>query len=321
MDARGDYDMPSPLPSHEETNMPTTESEDAMMTDQAPTEVNVQGRHSNDTAEIQQISEADFNIPQGIPQNIPHENHLIRRLRSENKRQEKKVKTQRTAIKGLKEDVENLEENLADADIHLQSYESELEDALKKLAAAEQALQGTKAELAQQRATCRLSAKDLAASRRETGDLEDIVRNLKVSNGDLHDKLVASQKQLSQCKDDLFSLLPAIQTPDSTISGEFESVGQQIVHWIDAEAVAFEKAHPEERADHIFSPGQDRDASQFLRQNPGAGEHLARHLIHRFLRDDLFERKMCILGLKDETTHMLCQAESTMAKLDPPRGT
>ena len=316
MEAGGDYDVPLPLPSYQEINKPKTDSEDVVMIDQAPTQVRAQGRHSDDTAEIQLISEEEFNIPQGTPP----DSHLVRYLRSETKRQEKEIETQRTTINRLKNDEEDLEEDLADVDLHLQSCESELEDALKKLAACEQALQKTRVELAQQRATGILSAQNLVASRGKIGDLEDIVCTLEANNGDLHDKLVASQKQLSQCKDDLFSLQPAVQTPDSTISREFESIGQQIVHWIDAEAVAFEKAHPEEEADHIFSAGQDRHASQFLRQTPGAGEHLARYLIHRFLRDNLFGAKMCILGLKDETTHMLYEAESTMARLDPPRG-
>lgn len=314
METEVDYDVPSPSTSFQKTITPTTGSVDVMMTGQDATEVPMQGRDPDVTAEIQLISEKEFNKTQG-PQ---PDNDLAQDLRSANKRQ--RNKRQRTKIKSLEEAAEKFEEDIADADLHLQCCEGELEDATKKLAESEQALQRTKAQLFQQTVACKSLTEDLAASRQDMEKCKDNVRKLEASNGDIHDKLVATGRELSRCKDDLFSMQPLVQTPDSVICREFESVGQQIIHWVEAEVAAFEKAYPQEKLDYIFSAGQDKYASTFLRQNPGAGEHLARYLIHRFLGDNLFGKKMYLLGLKGQTTHMLREAESTMASLDPPRG-
>ena len=311
------YEVPSPLSSFQKAITPTTRSEDVSMTDQAPTEAYVQGRHSDSTIDIQVISEDEFNQPEGTPPDI----RLVRKLRLANKRQGRNVKKQKILIKGLEEDAEDLEDALANARLQLESCQSKLKGALTKLAASEHALQGTKAQLSEQRVTYRPTAEDLAAaSHREMRELKGVVRNLKASNGDLHGKLAASRGELSRCKDDLFSLQAVPQTPDSTVSQEFESIGQRVIHWIDAEVAAFEKTHPEGGLDHIFCVGQNKNVSTFLRLNVGADEHLARYLIHRFLQDNLFGKKMYLLGLKDETAHMLRKAESTMASLDPPRG-
>ena len=306
VDAGGNLEARSQPSAFHQTIIPS--NDDIVMTDQDPNAVYVQGHGSNVRAEIQVISKDEFNMPS---ETIPNR-YLVRRLRLAIKRQEKTVKKQKTTIR-------DLEDDLSDAELHFQSSRSELKDALKRLAASEQALEGTKAELIQQKRTCRSPAKDLATARQEMRQSKDVVRSLEASNGDLRDKLAASNGELSQCKDDLFRLQKVAQTPDSTVCQELELLSQQIIHWIEAEVAAFEKAHPE-RPDHIFSAGQDEDASAFLRLNPGASEHLVRHLIHRFLEKYLFGEDMYLLGLKEETTKMLRKAESAMASLDPPRG-
>ncbi len=163
--------------------------------------------------------------------------------------------------------------------------------------------------------------KALADCKRKLKATKGISLGLKANNKDLQAFLTVSREELSKCKDDLFSLQRVTQIPDSTIFKRFESIGQQSVHWIDAETAAFETAHPEAELEDVFSVGRDKKATKFLRLYPDAGEHLARYLIHRFLQKNVFGKRIYLFGLPEETANLLQVAELRMAELDPPRGT
>lgn len=289
----GEIDVHSLQLSLQKATKPENESEDVTMADQAPIGGQSQGQPSDDTPELEITS--------------------VRTLRSASKKQEKHGKNREPELKVHEAKASSAEENLASAGLPLQIYQSKLEDAQKKLATSKELFKKTKAQLIGKK-------KDLAACRRKLKETKDIGRRMKKANSELRYDLTASQDELSKCKDDLFSLQKVAQTPDSTITKRFESISQQIVHWIDTEVMAFEKAHPEAEPDHVFSVGEEKHATNFLRTHPGAGEHLARYLIHRLLQENVFGNRVYFFGLSGETAQLLRKAELMMAGLDPPRG-
>ena len=289
----GEIDVHSLQLSLQEAIKPESESEDVTMTDQAPVGGQSQGQLSADTPDLEVTS--------------------VRTLRSASKWQEQHVKNRIPKIKDHEVRAGSVEDILASAGLPLQIYQNKLEDAQNKLATSKEDFKKTKAQLIGKK-------RDLAACRRKLKESKNIGSRMKNANSELRDDLTAFQEELSKCKDDLFNLQKVTQIPDSTITKRFESIGQQIVHWIDAEAAAFEKAHPEAEPDHFFSVGEDKYAMNILRLHPGAGEHLARYLIHRFLQKNVFGNKVYFFGLSGETAELLRKAELKMAELDPPRG-
>ena len=246
-----------------------------------------QGRLSDDMRELQPTS------------------GRVTRLAS--KRQKKTVEywTEAT-IDGVKED-------MMDVVAGLHSLKSELKDTKERLAASEEFLEETKAQLKEHK-------ENLATCRRLLQDSRRFNRQIRKTNSQLEKTLGASQEELSKCKDDLFSLQGVTQTPDSTISKQFESVSQQILHWIDAEVSKFDKAHPDAKSEYIFSVGGDRYSKEFLQSYPKAGEHLVRYLVHHFLQKEVFGKEVFLFGLPEETAQLMREAELKMAELDPPRG-
>ena len=191
--------------------------------------------------------------------------------------------------------------------------ESKSEGFKNKLATSKRDLKIVKGQLQKKR-------KDLIARNKQLKESKAMVSGLKANNRKLQDSLSIFKRDKYKCVDELYSLHKKAQTPDSTISAQFESLSQQIVHWIEAEVAAFEKAHPEAKPDHVFSVGEDKDAVTFLELHPGAGEHLARYLIHHFLQDNVFGDKVYFFGLPEEIAQLLERAELDLAGLDPPRG-
>ena len=232
---------------------------------------------------------------------------LSRVTRSASKRQEKTVEP----LEGSRAD--SVEKKLADAELRLQSYRTELEDIRIKLATSKKELKDKKSQLWSKK-------KDLAGCKREHQKSKGVIRDMKTTNSELQKSLQASEKQLSQCKDDLFSLQGVAQIPDSTISKRFESICQQIVHWIDTEVARFEKAYPEAEPDLLFSGSKHKPSTDFLQQHPGAGENLVRYHIHRLLGLHVFEKSVYFFGLPEETARLLGEAELKLAEFDPPRG-
>lgn len=178
----------------------------------------------------------------------------------------------------------------------------ELEGAEKRLEVSASRLRSTKNQL-------RRCEKELAAAQTQLVELQHC-----------RTKLAAAQQDLVACKDDIFRLQPIPQVPDSAITKDFESLCHQIMHWIEAEVVAFERANPQHEHEHIFSIGDNRVAARFLTRHPAAGECLARYLIHRFLINHVFHPDVYLLGLSDNTKAFLRSTEESMARLDPPRG-
>ena len=162
--------------------------------------------------------------------------------------------------------------------------------------------------------------RELASVRRELKVSKDDLRREQNTNKELQKKLAASQDDLTKCKDELFRLQPIAQIPDSRVVKEFEDLCQQVVNWIEIQVAMFEKAHPENGQEYIFSLGEENKATQFMGQHPRGGEHLAVHMIHRWLQDNLFGRKLSCVGLPAEAIQLLERAEQSMARLDPPRG-
>ena len=273
--------------SPQEIVIPKHESEDVTMTDRGPIQRRHQSRISDYMGELQPTS------------------GRVTRLGSERQKKTVEYWTHAT-IDGVKED-------MMDVMAALHSLKSELNDTKERLAASEERLEESKAQLKEHK-------ENLASCRRLLQESRRFNRQIRKTNSQLEKKLGASQEELSKCKDDLFSLQGVTQTPDSTISKQFESLSQQLLHWIDAEVSMFDKAHPDAQPEHIFSVGADRYSKEFLQSYPGAGEHLARYLVHHFLQKLVFGKGVYLFGLPEETARLLQEAELKMAELDPPRG-
>ena len=271
---------------------PEVQLEDVAMTDQAPCGGQIQGQSSDGTVDLQVVSSRNLRPRKQQRQTIDNNSHEV---------QDHEAKAA------------NAEERLANAERHSHDYQSKLRDAQEKLAAFKRDSDQFKADLKSKK-------RDLAACRGQLKALKGTIRALKASNTDMKKALAASEGELTECKDELFSLQAVAQVPDSTISDRFELVSQQIVNWIDERVAIFEKVYPELEPDHVLSIGEDESAIKFLQLYPGAGEHLARNLIHRFLQDNVFGKKVYFFGLLEETVDFLRSIEQKMADLDPPKG-
>ncbi len=303
--------------------MPTTENEDTLMPDQPPPEEATQGQAIDKASDIQLISKDEFDKPQ--PKH--------KRPRRVHKRQRKSLKKQKITIAEPRPQPDIDEEDLTEAfgighawDQHGKRNDNELEVIKAQLAATKQELQASKNTRSRTHGTIKdwvNLQKDLADVEQQLKKSQEVVHQLQTAGDDLQKlrmKLAASQRELSACKDDLFRLQPVAQVPDSSISKEFDAICQHITHWIDAEVTGFEKAHPEIEPEHIFSVGDDMEVATFLRKYPGAGEHSARHLVHRHLLESMFSGEFYFFGLPAETAHFLQKAEQEMANLKTPRG-
>ncbi|KAK0514032.1 hypothetical protein JMJ35_003754 [Cladonia borealis] len=136
---------------------------------------------------------------------------------------------------------------------------------------------------------------------------------------DLREKLAASRRELSACKDDLFRLQPIAQIADSDISKDFDFICQQIVNWIDGELLSFEQANPHLSQEDFFAVGGDIKIARRLQKDTELEEYLSRHMIHRYLEAKLFGQNCALLGLPRGAREFLERTERSMAKLDPPR--
>lgn len=152
-------------------------------------------------------------------------------------------------------------------------------------------------------------------------DSKVLQRNADAEAEALRDRLRAAEQELELCRDDLFRMQPVCRMCDGDIMAAFESLGEQLVNWIDHEISTFEKANPHTPVGWLFSGSEDSNVVCFLWTYPIAGEHLCRHLINRYLLDCMFGSEIHNLGLSAEYTHMRLEIEQGMAALKPPRGT
>ena len=316
----GEYEEKSS--SGQKASRPANELEDITMTNPIPIGERTQGQSSGDTDELQSVSPM--------------------LLGSADERQGKGIKQGKASIKDYEATTNRLEKTQTNVQVRLQSFQSQPKDTKKQLAVSKTRA-GLKNTNAQPQSQPKDTKKKVAVSKTRAGskitkaqpqsqkkELAACRRNLKASkkNGrdltakikDLQKCLADSREEFCRCKDDLFSLQTVTQISDSIISGLFESLSQHIVQWIDMEVAAFEKANAEDDLDRIWSIGGDKVAATFLRLHPHAGEHLARYLIHRFLQNNIFGKKIYFFGLPDETAQLLRKAELNMAELDPPKG-
>ena len=145
-------------------------------------------------------------------------------------------------------------------------------------------------------------------------------RNADARSRVLQESLTTAEEELETCRDDLFRAQPVCQISDASIIDAFESLGEQLVNWIDGQGSAFEYANPNVGVGYLSSTGIDLRVVKFLLKNPLAGEYLCRHIVNRYLLEHTFGPNMHLFGLTAEYTHMLGAIEQGMAALRPPRG-
>lgn len=286
------------LAAHHKIHLPATEPNNILMLGQPQPYTEGQSHSIDNTAELEVIGKDEFNMF-----DLGEARTSIQSPRTNPERSARSIKKQEKTITG----------QVPDAILDLQDCKNELSKTKRKIATAKRASERRVQNLQKK---VKDSQQDLRKCQKTVHHLQDKIEDLQ----DVRTKLKACQEELSACKDDLFRLQPLAQTSDSHISKEFHSLGQQIVHWIEAEVASFDQAHPEKEPNNIFSIGEDKDASTFLRQYPTAGEHLARYMVNRYLAKYMFGRNISVLGLPEETAQFLLNAEQSLARLDPPRG-
>lgn len=159
------------------------------------------------------------------------------------------------------------------------------------------------------------------ATRRELQANKADQSHTQINAQGLREKLAASQRELSACKDDLFRLQPFPQIPDSDISRDFDLICQQIVDWIDMELLGFEHSNPHLSQKDFFSAGGDIKIAGHVQRNADLGEYLSRYMIHCYLVAKLLGPSCSPLGLTTSDQEWLQRTVRSMAKLEPPRGT
>ena len=298
-----------------------TEAKDIDMTDEDDAQMEMQRRPSTSSEDVQLISEK--------PVIHPNQNSVSKSSK-ENKRAFKQSKNQKSRTAEAKTHANLDGDSLIDAHAESQICRKDLKDPINKLQEGTVQLNPSQRGLSKRRNKSSHAQDDSQKVQQAQKELASVRGALEASQDDLRlthkelqkacKNLAASQDELTACKDELFRLQPIAQTPDSRVAKEFENLCQQIVNWIEAEVVIFEKAHPENVPEYIFSIGEDRKAAQFMNQHPRSGEHLATHMIHDWLQVHIFRQKVSCLGLSAEATQLLESTEQAMARLDPPRG-
>ena len=145
-------------------------------------------------------------------------------------------------------------------------------------------------------------------------------RNADARARDLQASLTTAEQELETCRDDLFRAQSVCQISDASIIDAFESLGEQLVNWIDDQGSAFEYANPDVDVGCLSSTGIDLRVANCVLKCPSAGEYLCRHIVNRYLLEHTFGPNMHLFGLPAEYTHMLATIEQGMAALRPPRG-
>ena len=296
----------------------------------ADTTIQVPPQHqsSGDTAELELVSKDDFKRAQQKKAN------QMNKVRKQNKKLARS-KRQLTA------DLYNVQNELAASQREIQEHEkyhlglysayeglnTAIEGLQKELLDSEQEIQNLNGLLASTdnadkqmevlHKDLATSQRDLEAYKNEAIRLQNVDRDLQYERKELS----VTQQSLQECMDDLFSYQPISQVADTEILRDFQDINRYIVKWIDAESDAFEEAHPEARPGHIFSIGEDKDATQFLKKHPDAGEQVVRCIIHCYLQGYFFSKNTYLLGLSSENVRLLRRTEKAMADLKPLGGT
>ena len=298
-----------------------TEAKDLDMTAEGDAHMEMQRRPSTSSEDVQVISEK--------PVIYPNRNSVSESSK-QNKRTSKRSKNQKSRIAELKTHASLDGDSLIDAHAELQIYGEDLKDPKNEVHEGTVQLNPSQRGLRKRKNQFSHAQDDSQKVKQAQKELASVRGALEASQDDLRrthkelqkacKNLAASQDELTACKDELFRLQPIAQTPDSKVAKEFENLCSQIVNWIEAEVVIFEKAHPGNGPEYIFLIGEDRKAAQFMNQHPRSGEHLATHMIHYWLQVHIFRQKVSCLGLPAEATQLLERAEHSMARLVPPRG-
>ena len=164
-------------------------------------------------------------------------------------------------------------------------------------------------------------SRNLHAQESQQKSSKALQRNADAEAEALREKLRTTEQALELCRDDLFRLQPVCRMSDGNIIAAFESLGEQLINWIDNEISAFEKAYPGTPVGCLFSGSEDSNVVKFLRMHPFAGEYLCRHTVNRCLLEHMFGINTHGWGLSAEFIHMLLHIENGMAALKPPKGT
>ena len=260
---------------------------------EADTQDRTQRAPSSGSMHVQVISKEEFT----------HSNEgLVSRPQQETKRMSKRIKEQKLRKSELTDEADLDGESFTDTHSELSLSRKDLQNEIARTQEATAQLMPSQRGPRTRKNQFSPAQNDAQKLRHVKKQLASVRRELKASKGRAKEtsrelqqersNLAASEADLTACKDELFRLKPIAQVPDSRVAKEFENLCQQITNWVEAEVAIFEKAHPEEGQEHVFSIGEDNNAAQFMARHPRGGEHLAVYMIHDWLQDNLFGQNL-----------------------------
>lgn len=165
-----------------------------------------------------------------------------------------------------------------------------------------------------------MTTDQLQASQVNQRQLEELVQNFQMRVNDL-------AEELKGCKDELFSLQPANQTPDTQISAAWEALCSNIVQWIDDQAGEFNNLTSQLKVlqdkDQLTQTVQlywGRDRQQMANRHRNILEDLLRYNIHSLLEKRVFAPQVYMPGLTLQECEVLSMVERMMLLGVPSKG-
>ncbi|KAL9000688.1 MAG: hypothetical protein Q9169_000724 [Polycauliona sp. 2 TL-2023] len=131
------------------------------------------------------------------------------------------------------------------------------------------------------------------------------------------------QQDLQACRDDLFTLQPVAQAPDSDIAQSYDDLNEHISSWMEGVIARCEARYRERhdgRLPKLFRHGGVPAVAEFLDGYPTfGGEFLVRCFMQNLLQRMIFGGHILLLGLDTTATALLRSIEQSMVASKPPR--
>ena len=164
-------------------------------------------------------------------------------------------------------------------------------------------------------------AKSIEVNAHENRMLKECKAVAEKDLAELQKECAIQQKELRNCRDDLFSLQLVVQFTDSEILSQYDGLCQQISNWVDKEIFLFEDAF----SGCLNQPWAvvDRNIATFkwfLQDFPEGGENLVGALIHNLLQKFFVQPHRRPFGFPEVEGNWVDKVAERMAELEPKRG-
>ena len=169
---------------------------------------------------------------------------------------------------------------------------------------------------------CEKTNKDVKDANDRGSAAEEEERKWKLKAKELSD-------ELSQCKDELFSLQPQWGASDTQIGSDWDSLCEQITRWVDDEAEFTNELLTQltelKQRGYLTSVilkywAPDRQLIVNRYELNDDLDWLVRYNIHCLLESFIFNETVCLFGLTEEDSRLIKSMEKSLSTLKPQRG-